>query len=213
MDLKQIICAYDEFLGEHGDDARSVGWRNAETQYRKFAEICAIFASETAPFSVYDVGCGLANLSGFLKERYPLARYAGCDIHPGMIEKARLRHPGIDVENRDILCSPPQKSYDYVVASGTFNLRLGNGLAGWNRYTESMLCAMYAFGTKGISAGFLSCFAENQVPDEYHPDPAELLAFAQLRLSPLAELRHSQSPGHFALFVYRAPRDLLGGGA
>ena len=211
MDLEAIIRAYDTFLDSGHDDARSVGWRNAESQAAKFAELAQVFAGDKSSFTVYDVGCGLANLSQFLRHSYPLAKYKGCDIHPGMIERARLKNPRLALECRDILRSPPHAKYDYVVASGTFNLRLKHSKPEWERYVKSMLRRCYAIAKRGMAVGFLSSFAERKDAMEYHADPSLMLKFAQQRLSPLAEVRHSQSPGHFALLVYRSRQVLARG--
>ncbi len=210
VNFRAIVRAYDRYLERRAGDARLVGWRSEASQHRKFAEIAELFADDGTAFSVYDVGCGLANLYDFLKQRYPLATYKGCDIHPGMTERARLRNPKIDVECRDILRSPPRAKYDYVVASGTFNLRLKTGKDRWEAYVKSMLRAFYGSAKRGIAVGFLSSLAENKERREYYPSAPELLDFAQRRLSPFAEIRHSGSPGHFALFVYRFARVLTG---
>ena len=206
MNFQGIVRAYDRLLDSGADDARAVGWRNAESQMAKFAQIALVFAGEAGPFTVYDVGCGLGNLYDFLRRTYPLSQYAGCDIHPRMIERARLKHPGIEIEQRDVLRSPPPAKYDYVVASGTFNLRLNHSKSQWQAYVRKMLQTFFSLSRRGISAGFLSSFAAQKERSEYHADPSELLRFAQRRLSPLAEVRHSASPGSFALLVYHSPR-------
>jgi SAM-dependent methyltransferase len=203
VDLRPIVRAYDSYLARRAEDARRVGWRDSESQSRKFAEICELFAADDTSFSVYDLGCGLANMYEFLKDRHPQARYTGCDIHEGMITNARSRNPSIELECRDIRRSPPKKRYDYVTASGTFNLRLKNDRGQWSAYTASMLRIMYRIARRGIAVGFLSSFASQKERREYHADPSVVLSYAQRHLSPLAEIRHSQSPGHFALFVYR----------
>lgn len=209
VDFQAIVRAYDRFLDKGSDDARRVGWRNAKSQQRKFAEITQILPAYETPFSVYDVGCGLASLYDFLKRTYPLARYRGCDIHPGMIERARLRNPDLDLECRDILRSPPRVKFDYVLASGTFTVHPGSSKGRWDAYVKEMLQTLYRIAKRGVAVGFLSSLAKNKESTEYHPNPSAILDFAQRRLSPFAEIRHSQSPGHFALLIYRSPRLLV----
>ncbi len=200
--LVEVLRFYDSLIAGDFDDARTVGWRSAQTQRRNFAALADIFAKETGRFSVYDVGCGLADLSRYLQEVQPAARYAGCDIHPTMIARARLRHPGVDVQERNILESPPEELYDYVVASGTFSHCAGRDRA-WTDYVHEMMGAMFRIARRGIAVVFLSTFADLREAGDYHEDPSEILRFAQRELSSLAEIRHSFSPWTFAIFIYR----------
>ena len=48
--------------------------------------------------TVLDVGCGFADLYGFLKERGWCGRYTGIDIVPGLLSTARERNPEFDLE-------------------------------------------------------------------------------------------------------------------
>lgn len=204
IDLENIIDYYDGLLEKHTNVSRAVGWRNAESQKRKFFEIAQVFAHESRPFTVYDVGCGLGSLYDFLKDTNRLARYYGCDINPRMIGKARQRNGRLAVECRNLLLSPPKKQFDYVLGSGIFNLRMRTSKRAWKEYIYQMLMAMYGMTKRGMAIGFLSTFARREEPDEYHQNPSEMLEFVQNAISPLAEVRHSLSPGHFAIFVYRS---------
>ncbi len=204
IDLENVTLRYDALLDRYSDDSRAVGWRDAQSQASKFYEIAQVFAHEKRSFTVYDVGCGLGNLYDFLKDTNRFARYHGCDINPRMIERARRRHGKLAVDCRDILLAPPRKRYDYVLASGTFNLRMNNSEPAWQKYVERMLRALYGISRHGIAVGFLSTFARHEERDEFHENPSRILDFVQRALSPLAEIRHSASPGHFAVFAYRS---------
>ncbi len=204
IDMHNIIRYYDGLLDKNGNDGQAVGWRNAESQERKFFEVTQIFAHEKQPFTVYDVGCGLGHLRDFLRENNHFARYYGCDINPRMVERARQRNLELAVECRDILLSPPKRRYDYVLASGTFNLRMNAPKRAWKEYVQHMLRALYGIARRGMAVDFLSTFAKGQESQEYHQDPSEILAFVQRSFSTLAEIRHSLSPGHFAVFAYRS---------
>ena len=119
-----------------------------------------------------------------------------------MIALARLRRPGVAVEERNILDNPPEERYDYVVASGTFSHSAVSDKA-WTDYVHEMMETMFRIARRGIAVVFLSTFADMQDEGDYHQDPSEILRFAQQKLSPLAEIRHSFSPWTFAIFVYR----------
>jgi len=203
INVRAIIRYYDELLATKRDAAQAVGWRNRASQEAKFHEISQLFAHERSPFSVYDVGCGIAGLQPFLKKHFPLARYYGCDISGRMVEAAREEYPQVDVECRDISRTPPRRKYDYAVACGTFNICLKTSKLSWEVYAHDMLRVLYRIARRGIAVGFLSSFAEGKLASEYYPEPSAILSFVQRRLSPLAEIRHACSPGHFAVLAYR----------
>lgn len=205
IDLANVNRYYDALLDKHHDDSRAVGWRNTQSQTAKFLQLAQVFAHETRPFTIYDVGCGLGNLCGFLQEHNALARYFGCDINPRMIARAKEKWPDLRVEHRDFLAFPPEQLHDYAVACGTFNIRPDVSEIRWRAYVEEMLRALYRIARKGVAIDFLSSFASRKLASEYHADPSVVLRFAQRELSPLAEIRHSRSPGHFAVFIYRSP--------
>lgn len=202
--LQNVIRYYDALLDTYPDDSRAVGWRNAASQNAKFSELIEVFAHERRPFTVYDVGCGLGSLHAFLEKHNPLASYSGGDINPRMISRARAANPRLRVERRDLLASPLKKTYDYVVASGTFNLRLDVSNRAWQVFIYRMAQAMYASSRRGIAIGFLSSLAQHQAPGEHYQKPWAILQFVQRQLTPLAEVRHSHSPGHFAVFAYHS---------
>jgi SAM-dependent methyltransferase len=119
-----------------------VWWGSARTQARRFAVL-----AEVGPWhgrSVADVGCGVGDLFGFLEARGLQTRYYGCDISPGMVAAARARypHPRATFEVRDLLARGlGRRRYDYVVASGTFNVRYERE---HDRYLRGAVAAMFA---------------------------------------------------------------------
>jgi len=202
IDLGAIVKHYDALLDQTLDNARTVGWRSNETQQRNFSTLAKLFSHESTEFSVYDVGCGLADLQQFLTENYPLTRYAGCDIHPAMITRARGAHPAADVRQLNILEYNRPQTYDYVVASGTFS-HCGTSERDWPLYIREAMRVMYRMARKGVGVVFLSASADVREPGDYHQDRGEILRFARNELSPLAQIQPSTSPWTFALFVRR----------
>lgn len=210
-----VAAYYNEQLATYGDDLRSNGWKDAAYQRRQFDAVSAVFGHERSAFSVYEVGCGLADLVDYLRDHAPLARYAGCDLNPRMVEAARLRHPGVAVEVRDILSDPPPL-HDYAVASGIFNIKGGVDDAEWSQLVRAVLRAMFVGARRGIAANFLTSRVDYRHEIAYHQDPAELLSWAQRELSPFVRLDHRYWPWEFVLEVHHlavplsAPPDVRG---
>lgn len=203
LDLASVAEYYELLLQKESEPGRRVGWQNRASQEQKLGEVAELFAHETAPFTLYDIGCGLGALARFLERQALPVQYAGCDISSQMIVRARASHPGREFEIRDILKDPPVRIYDYAVACGTFNVCGDNSAPAWTDYVEAMLSTMYGVARRGMAAHFLSSGATKPWPGEYGADQDAILTYARRRLSPHSIVRRSVSAGHFALFVHR----------
>ena len=75
---------YDELYRRYGASHQAVQWSSRETQERRFEVLCDVI--EPAD-SVIDVGCGLGDLLGYLRQRKGFTgRYLGLDFVPGFVE-------------------------------------------------------------------------------------------------------------------------------
>jgi SAM-dependent methyltransferase len=206
--LEPIKQHYRRQIEQYDDPARACSWRDADVARRNFAAVSQVFAHETSPFSVYEIGCGFATLGEFLAENYPLATYSGSDLLQEMIDRAKARNAGADVEQRDVLSNPPERRYDYVVISGLFNLRMSNDDESWFAFVRAMLKAAFGIAEKGIASNFLTTYVDFKRELGYHQDPGRVFDFAQRELSRFSEIRHSYYPWEFTLFVYGKPKPL-----
>jgi trans-aconitate 2-methyltransferase len=77
--------------------------------------VARIPADEVA--SAVDLGCGPANSTEVLRERYPHARIVGIDSSPDMIQAARKRLPDIPFEVADICDWRPTEPFDVILAN------------------------------------------------------------------------------------------------
>jgi SAM-dependent methyltransferase len=102
---------------------------------------------------VADVGCGAGDFLGFLRAQGWRGTYDGFDIVPEMVEAARRKQRGRGGRFvvRDVLAEGFERRYDYVVASGTFNLRI----AEHERFFRRMIEAMYAACRRGVAFNVL----------------------------------------------------------
>lgn len=86
--------------------------RYADERGRPFVELLARVPAER-PGTVLDLGCGPANLTRLLAERWPEARVAGLDSSAEMIARGRADHPGLDLGVGDL------RDHLAAVATGT----------------------------------------------------------------------------------------------
>lgn len=208
QDRKAYVERYTERLARHGETPEALGWGLNPRQDVRFGVLAEPALGEPSS-SVLDVGCGFADLFDFLGARGWRGRYTGIDIVPALIERARRRHPELDLRERDITDEAGRlEPADFVVASGVFNARLE---AEDNpSHIQQALACMLELARVAVCADFLSTRVDFQKLGAWHTEPGWALE-AGLRLSPRAVLRHDYMPYEFALFIYKdASRDERG---
>jgi SAM-dependent methyltransferase len=148
----RLTQLYRRALDLHGPTARGQRWADEESQQDRFRLLAGIGPWQGR--SVADVGCGVGDFLGFLRaEGWRGRRYEGFDIVPEMIQAARRKQRGRGgrFEVRDVLGDGFPRRYDYVVASGTFNLRVEDH----DRFFRRMVEAMYAACRCGVAFNVL----------------------------------------------------------
>lgn len=133
----QLTELYRFSLERYGATARGMRWSSDASQQERFRLIHAIGPWERR--SVADVGSGCGDFLGYLRAAgWRGRRYQGFDIVPEMVEAARRKHAGGRFEVRDAVGEGLGGTYDYVVASGTFNLMIDGHHAFFRRAVEAM---------------------------------------------------------------------------
>ncbi|QCR36638.1 trans-aconitate 2-methyltransferase [Nissabacter sp. SGAir0207] len=85
---------------------------------RPAQELLARVARQPAQH-ITDLGCGPANSTELLKQRYPHAAITGIDNSGTMLESARTRLPGCQFEQADIATWQPAQAQDLLYANAS----------------------------------------------------------------------------------------------
>ena len=193
---------------EHACGARRVGWRGERDQALRF-EVCAAALDLSRVSSVLDVGCGLGELSSFLRKAGYSGGYLGIDVLDEMVLGACARHPGERFSSVDILdpCAPLlDERFDLVVACGVLSLRV----EGYKAFLEQLLAAMWARTAGALVVVVPSTRARKNLP--WAPNGGgDVLAYhspARLRerllaLGPHLVMREDFLPTDVAAYLYR----------
>lgn len=90
----------------------------ADERGRPFVELIARISAED-PQTVVDLGCGPGNLTGLLKQRWPVADVTGLDSSPEMVDKARALEDGVRYDVADLRDWSPAGPVDVLVCNAT----------------------------------------------------------------------------------------------
>lgn len=202
---------YRRSLDLHGPTARGLRWSSEESQRERFRLLALV--GPWAGRSLADVGCGVGDLLAYLRGRRRWrGSYDGFDIVPEMVEAARRKQRGRRgrFSVRDVLAEGFPRTYDYVLASGTFNLRIDDH----ERFFQRMVAAMYAACRRGVAFNVLQpvprVTARDQAYDvffrnSYFVASREELLAACRGLSAGVELLESQVVRHETTVLLRRP--------
>lgn len=183
-------------LARFGSDIRSVDWGSIESQRARFRVLTQV--GKLNGSSLLDVGCGMGDLYGWLKEENIRTNYRGIDITPEMVAMAKKRFPGVDFSVGDILEDAlSSEQPDFAVASGIFYLRQNSP----EEYLRTVIAAMFKTARVGVAFNSLSNWSAEE-PGEFRADPLQTVHFCR-SLTPWVCLRHDYHLRDFTIFLYR----------
>jgi SAM-dependent methyltransferase len=177
--LHATAAYYRERYLRFGDTALGMDWKDTDSQQLRFERLLQ-FVDSGRPASILDVGCGNGELLAFARSRGIAVRYLGIDICAEMVAACRRRH-GEDsallagTHDLDRLAG----SFDYVVASGVFNVKQDAAVEVWEEYLFAALSAMFARCRVGVVFNVLTTRAEIRRPHLYYLVPATVEVLAR----------------------------------
>ena len=111
----KVINFYNKRFKKYGDDIKSVGWGDIESQELRFKILAEIDKLDNS--SILDLGCGFGDLYDFFSRNKIKIDYRGIDINEELLKIARSKYPKAEFQCLNILNSLPSKKYDYVLSS------------------------------------------------------------------------------------------------
>ena len=198
-DKKIYIERYSARLKNFGYDPCTLGWGGGrERQELRFKILSDI--GITKGDSVLDVGCGFADLYGYLIKTKWEGSYLGIDINRDLLKVALERYPNVMVEEIDILEKDFNRNFDWVVSSGIFNARLYH--QDNIRHIEDMLKKFFQISRKGVASDFMSTHVDFQHIEAYHANPSDIINIAN-SLTWSSVLRMDYLNYEFTVYLYK----------
>jgi len=214
IDKQKQIEYFESLLERHGPNFAALDWNSLESQEVRFKVFEEIFtyARKKSNISLLDLGFGLGDLYGYFNKYQVLEKrqisYTGYEISPKFLAAAEVKYPAARFEYKDFLAEKKLPRFDYIFASGVFNMRTGDRESHLE-YVRLMLEKMYDLIHVGVAINFLS---EDVIPISNQDDlnsgryfffkPEEVLGWCR-KLCRRYILRHDYHPSDFTVFLLK----------
>ena len=155
VNFKSIERFYKDRSEKYGWSFKGAGWSSPIEQSERFRAL-----SNMLPFGEYslnDYGCGSGGLLDFLSSCHKLPSvYHGIDTCISQIKRLQIRLDRYKLDGHAMVSSHPITKTDFTVASGTFNVMLGNTEKYWEEYVEDRIAMMDIYSSSGFGFNLLS---------------------------------------------------------
>jgi hypothetical protein len=201
--LQQVNKYYSQKIQQYGLTPQGVDWNGEESQFRRFYELMRVVSDEPqeSEFSLLDYGCGYGGMIDFLLPIYAKRiNYYGFDVSEAMIHGAKVRY-GSSVRFTTSLGQDDK--FDYVVASGIFNVKQNRSDHEWADYVFSILNDMHDRSVKGFSFNILTSYSDKEYMKDYlfYAQPEELFAYCKKHYSKKVAILHDYPLYEFTVIV------------
>jgi SAM-dependent methyltransferase len=196
---KKVSDYYTSKVKQFGADSKGVDWNSKESQYLRFEKLAKILDVDQH-FSVLDFGCGTGEFVKFLNQKKLSFNYFGFDISDEMIRVSREIHFGSNIKFSNQISD---SSFDYVIGSGIFNVKMGFSDNQWHQYILETLDRFNRFSLKGFSFNVLTIYSdlEKRRPDLHYADPLYLFDYCKKNYSRFVTLVHDYPLYEFTIHV------------
>lgn len=209
MNKKKIIQStlnyYDSKLLNFGNNYKGMSWSSKKSQYLRFNELIKIGSIKNK--SIHDVGCGNGELLNYLiKNKIIFSNYLGSDISDKMINIANNNFnylKNIKFEKSNLLEDANHSKYDYVLASGIFNIKNNFSNKKWIKYVFEMIKKMFYFSKIGTGFNMLTFDVDYKEKKLFYMSLDKLVSFIRLNLSKKIVINHSYNLWEFTIFIYK----------
>jgi len=126
MQKKLLEKHYSPRVNSEDKGYQILDWESEDAHLGRFRALTDQL--DLSGMSILDVGCGLGDLYGFIREKKINVTYTGIDILDDMVNEAGRRYPEASFLSGDMFSQDlfSEGEYDVVYSSGIFNLNLGN---------------------------------------------------------------------------------------
>jgi SAM-dependent methyltransferase len=209
---EKIGSYFEDLLSKHGDNHLSLDWNSKQSQELRYAVFLEIigYTEKTKDFSMLDVGCGIGHFYDYLKDHGLIKefniKYEGLDISEKLIDFARKKNPGVEFHSADLLEDRFNKKYDFVMASGPFNIRMTD-IESHKQSVFRTISRMFNMANAAVAVNFICrdvlYMAKDDIGGRYVYYTPEEIIQACRSLTNKYILRHDYHPGDFTVYLFK----------
>ena len=194
-DLKQVRDYWDQKARSAADDCARIesGRKGQRLRFESFLR-----AHDLRGRSILDIGCGVGDFFGRLRDHAVEADYVGIDVSPEMVGRARERFPNGRFEVGE--AGTMERRFDYTVAFAIHNVKVDRG----RDILERSLRRQFEICDVAAHISLLTDRYRDFDPHIQSWRAEEILTLA-LSITPYAALRHDYLPNDFSVTLYRRP--------
>jgi hypothetical protein len=195
---------WEKKLRGHDNLIQAVGSESTEHKELRYTLVSKVF-EENKTFSLLDVGAGVGDYYGFLKQSYPDRKisYLGIDLVQEFRQLAEQRYPGIKMSGSDVL-SEDVGRHDYVVMSGLFHQRGDCTEVEWSNFMHRMLEKAFAISNEGIVFNMISHHAEFRREGNFYVNVGKIVDWVTSKLSRFYWVCHASPLYEATIAVYKS---------
>ena len=188
--LEPVSSMYAKRLKTYGCTPKGVFWLNEEWQIKRFQILLRAINTEdyNSGLNIADFGCGYGRLWNFLAKAPTIncSSYVGYDICPDMINTCKATI--IDPRAKFIQSLEVTEKTDYIVASGTYNLKGNTNSADWWLYVTYSIQQLWSKTQKALSFNMLGLKQDRLFDGLYYINPEKVYDFCVNRLTKNIEI-------------------------
>ena len=197
--IQKQIDTYNKAVEKHGVTSEAVLWNDPQSQYFRFNELTKEFDFHSNNKTDLDVGCGNAELYKYLNFNGFRGKYVGFDINEKLLEQAKSRFENIEVYNKDILKENIDRTFDYVVISGLFNLNCNQSV----EWVKEFLNKTFEYCDEILASNMISTYVNYKNDEMFYIEPEKMFSFCVQHLSRRVTLAHHNLPYNYTIIVHK----------
>jgi SAM-dependent methyltransferase len=199
---RKVADYYGDKIARHGASPAGVDWNGVESQFLRF-DVLSRVIDFSKPFSILDYGCGYGAFLTYLRTKAegPF-EYFGYDISGEMLKQA-IAHHGPSPSCAWIDTIPNESSFDYVIASGIFNVKMDVSNEAWEGYCKQTWDSINQHSKKGFAFNMLTTYSDKEFMKDslYYGSPEEVFRHCRSNYSKRVLLDHSYPLYEFSIMV------------
>lgn len=199
--IDKVDRYYSEKIKKFGPTPQGVDWNGEGSQNLRFDQLLKLIEPINKKSTVLDFGCGYGALLDYLVKLNINLHYTGFDISKEMIKAAAQIHPkGAAFWTSEV---GELSQYDYILASGIFNVKGSSSKEEWGEYIFETISQMNSLSSRGFAFNLLTKYSDVDKMKEhlFYADPMLLFDYCKTKYSKSVALLHDYPLYEFTIIV------------